>query len=68
MKNKQIFFTGVHKAELLECGVRPVKADEVLTGTVYTVISGGTGRACIMGMQNTSRKFSTGTVFDWRYI
>lgn len=62
MKNKPIFFTGVHKAELLECGVWPVKADEILAET------GGAGRACLMDIQNTSRKFSTGIVFDWRNI
>jgi len=57
MKNKQIFFTQVHKAELLECDVRPIAENEVLTEMEYTVVSGGTERACILGMQNTSQKF-----------
>ncbi len=58
MKNKQIFFTDVHKAELLERDVPDIKENEVLTETEYTVISGGTERACILGMENTSRRFS----------
>lgn len=57
MKNKQIFFTDIHKAELLECDVRDVKSNQVLTKMEYTVISGGTERACILGMNNTSQKF-----------
>ena len=57
MKTKRIFFTAVHKAELLETELPALKADEVLTEMEYTVISGGTERACILGMQNTSQKF-----------
>ena len=57
MKSKQIFFTEVHKAELLEVDVPELKENEVLIETEYTVISGGTERACIMGMNNTSQKF-----------
>ncbi len=57
MKNKQIFFTDVHKAELWENEVSVPKADEVLVKMEYTVISGGTERACILGMNNTSQKF-----------
>ena len=57
MTNKQIFFTDVHKAELLEEPVRAVGVDEVLTRMEYTVVSGGTERANILGMANTSRKF-----------
>lgn len=52
MKSKQIFFTGVHKAELLEVDVRDMKENEVLTEMEYTVVSGGTERASIMGMEN----------------
>lgn len=55
MKNKQIFFTGIHKAELLENEVRDIKENEVLTRMEYTVVSGGTERACILGMNNTSQ-------------
>ncbi|MBQ7335108.1 MAG: zinc-binding alcohol dehydrogenase [Clostridia bacterium] len=57
MKNKQIFFTAVHKAELLEVDVPELKENEVLTEMEYTVVSGGTERACILGMNNTSQKF-----------
>lgn len=57
MKNKQIFFTDVHKAELIENERDAPSGDEVLVRMEYTVISGGTERACILGMQNTVRKF-----------
>ncbi len=57
MKNKQIFFTGIHKAELLENEIRKPKNNEVLVKMEYTVISGGTERACILGINNTSQKF-----------
>lgn len=44
MKNKQIYFTGVHKAELLETEIPSViPPGDVLAETMYTVISGGTG-------------------------
>lgn len=55
--NKQIFFTDIHKAELLECEIGDINANEVLTRMEYTVVSGGTERACILGMNNTSQKF-----------
>ncbi len=57
MKGKQIFFTDIQKAELLETEIREINRDEVLTEMEYTVVSGGTERACIMGMPNTSRVF-----------
>lgn len=57
MLNKQIFFTDVHKAELVENNLRGVRENEVLTRTEYTVVSGGTERACILGMNNTSQNF-----------
>lgn len=58
MKNKQIFFTDVHTAEFLENEVRDILTEnEVLVKMEYTVISGGTERACILGMNNTSQKF-----------
>ena len=57
MKTKQIFFTEVHHAELQEVDVREITEGEVLVEMEYTVISGGTERACILGMQNTSQKF-----------
>ena len=57
MKSKKIYFTGIHKAELLETELRAVRENEVLTEMEYTVVSGGTERACILGMNNTSQKF-----------
>jgi len=57
MINKKILFTDIAKAELLECEVPELKNDEVLAETEYTVISGGTERACLMGMNNTPQKF-----------
>lgn len=59
MRNKQIFFTEIRKAELLENEVRKISEDEVIVKMEYTVISGGTERACILGMNNTSQKFPT---------
>ena len=55
MLNKQIFFTDIHKAELLENEVGKVKENEVLAKKEYTVVSGGTERAFILRI-----------VFDWR--
>lgn len=52
MKSKKIVFTAAHKAELLEVDVREIKENEVLTEMEYTVVSGGTERASIMGMPN----------------
>ena len=52
MSKKQIIFTAVHTAELLEVENPSIKDDEVLTKMEYTVVSGGTERACIMGMEN----------------
>ena len=58
MRNKQIVFTAVHKAELRETEVPAVIPSEaVLAETEYTVVSGGTERACILGMPNTAQKF-----------
>ena len=52
MNNKQIVFTAVHRAELLETELRTLKENEVLTQMEYTVVSGGTERANLMGMPN----------------
>ncbi len=57
MTSKKIYFTEVHKAALLEVDVREPGEGEVLTEMEYTVVSGGTERACIMGVNNTSQKF-----------
>lgn len=58
-KAKQIFFTAIHKAELLDTELRKIRENEVLTEMEYTVISGGTERACIMGSANTAQRFPT---------
>ena len=55
MKSKKIVFTAVHKAELLDVEVDQLQEKDVLTEMEYTVISGGTERASIMGMQNAGR-------------
>ncbi len=52
MKSQKIVFTAAHTAELLEVDVREIKENEVLTEMEYTVVSGGTERASIMGMPN----------------
>ena len=57
MKTKKIFFTAIHNAEFLEEELAPLKDDEVMTSMEYTVVSGGTERACILGMNNTVRNF-----------
>lgn len=53
MRSKKIVFTAVHQAQLQEADVRELLENEVLTEMEYTVVSGGTERACIMGMANT---------------
>ena len=57
MTSKKISFTAIHKAELVEGELRELNENEVLTEMEYTVVSGGTERACIMGSNNTSQKF-----------
>ena len=57
MKKKQIFFTAPRKAELWEVDVPAVGADDVQVRMEYTVVSGGTERACLLGMNNTSQKY-----------
>ena len=57
MKKHQIYFTAPKTAELWECDVPPIQPDEVLARMEYTVVSGGTERACLMAEPNTSQKF-----------
>ena len=52
MKTKQITFTDVHKAELLEVEIPQLKDDDVLTEMEYTVVSGGTEKANLLGFQS----------------
>ena len=57
MKKHQIFFTAPGTAELWEREVPEIAADEVLAKMEYTVVSGGTERACLLASKNTSQKF-----------
>jgi len=57
MKKKQIMFTQPGKAELWEVEVPAVGADDVQVRMEYTVVSGGTERAVLLGMNNTAQKF-----------
>jgi len=57
MINKEIIFTDVHKAEFLTTEINTPKNDQVLVKMEYTVVSGGTERACILGMNNTAQNF-----------
>lgn len=53
MQSKKIVFTAVHQAQLMEVALPELLENEVLTEMEYTVVSGGTERAYIMGMANT---------------
>ena len=57
MKCSKIVFTEVHKAELLDCEVQELQKDSVLVEMEYTVVSGGTERANILGMENAGKRF-----------
>ncbi len=53
MIRKQIFFTSPGEAKLLDKEIPEIKDDEILTKTIYSVVSGGTERAVLLGMPNT---------------
>ena len=57
MQAKTIVFTAPNTAELLDWDLKPMQEDSVLVKMEYTVISGGTERASIMGMPNTGTKY-----------
>lgn len=57
MKSKTIVFTKPQTAELLVKDLPETAGNKVLVKMEYTVVSGGTERACIMNMKNTSQKF-----------
>ncbi len=57
MNNKSILFTAPKIAEVLDWELKPMEADSVKVKMDYTVISGGTERACILGMPNTNGKW-----------
>ena len=58
MKSKTIVFTKPYTAEVLEREIGCVTENMVKVKMEYTVVSGGTERACITGMNNTSQRFS----------
>ncbi len=60
MKNKQILFTKVNVAEVVELPVSAPKANEVVVQTAFSTISCGTERANITGDPNVS-VFSEGS-------
>ena len=57
MKSKTIVFTKPKTAELLLEETKAVNGNLVQVKMEYTVVSGGTERANIMGMNNTSQNF-----------
>lgn len=52
MNARKIVFTKPKTAELLQIETNPLKANDVMVKMEYTVVSGGTERANILGMQN----------------
>lgn len=59
MKRKSIVFTAVRHAEYMEQELPALASDEILTRMEYTVVSGGTERACLIGSPNTANRFPT---------
>ena len=57
MITKKIVFTEPKVAQLLQGEAAPMQPNSVMVKMEYTVVSGGTERACIMDMENTSRRF-----------
>lgn len=53
MKTKQILFTKLYTAELLDAEYLPPKADEITVRMDYTAISAGTEKANLLGQRNT---------------
>ncbi len=54
MDNKQILFTKINTAELLDVELPQLKSDEVMVHTLCSTISAGTEKANIMGNPNIS--------------
>ena len=52
MKRKQILFTGIGKAELMELDLPELEDDEILTRMEYTVISGVTWETLLVCCSN----------------
>ncbi len=56
MKRKQILFTAIGKAELLDREVKDMADDEVIVKTEFSAISAGTERANLIAEPNTASK------------
>lgn len=54
---KAIYFTAPGKAEFIECEIPKVGKNDVLVRNEFTVISGGTERANILGVKNVPQVF-----------
>ncbi len=54
---RQIYFTAPGIAELVEKEIPVLKDDDILVKTEYTAISGGTERANLVGLPNTSQSY-----------
>ncbi|MBE6537245.1 MAG: zinc-binding alcohol dehydrogenase [Ruminococcaceae bacterium] len=63
MKIKQIIFTEINKAELLDVDLREPRGDEVLVKTDISTISAGTERANVTGDPNVNANGASGVVF-----
>jgi 2-desacetyl-2-hydroxyethyl bacteriochlorophyllide A dehydrogenase len=59
MKCRQILFTDIGKAELLEQELPSLKVDDLLIKMEYTVVSAGTERDILLGRPNTNCSFPT---------
>ncbi len=57
MKTKQILFTDVEKAELVEVELGELRDDEVLIQNDYTAVSAGTEKANLINTPNVAQKF-----------
>lgn len=58
MERKKIVFTAPKTAQLQEADMPTLKNDDdVLVKMIYTVVSGGTEKACLMAEKNTSQHF-----------
>ncbi len=57
MEAKSIVFTQPEHIEMQVHPIPAVNGDKVLVKTEYSVLSGGTERAYLLGMNNTSQKF-----------
>lgn len=57
MKTKQILFTGVETAELVEVELGELQDDEILIKNDYTAVSAGTERANLVNTPNVPQKF-----------